>query len=249
MIFPGNRKAALSITFDDARPSQPDNGFPILDRHGVRATFYISTWLMEERLDRWHQAVAAGHEIGNHTMSHPCSFNFPFSRKNGLETYTLDRMAKELDDATAAIQQLVGVTPTTFAYPCGQSFVGMGTERRSYVPLVAERFTIGRTYRVEWSNHPDLCDLAAVGSTGIDKLTWPQVKAIVDQTIDSGSWGILAAHDVGTNDRLSLDTDVLDALLQYVREREADLWTDTVAAVGAHVRTARAATASPAVHH
>ena len=39
--FPGRAKAAVSVTFDDARPSQLDRGIPILDRHGVRGTFYV----------------------------------------------------------------------------------------------------------------------------------------------------------------------------------------------------------------
>ena len=35
--FPGGMRAALSITFDDAWPSQLDLALPILDRNAVRS--------------------------------------------------------------------------------------------------------------------------------------------------------------------------------------------------------------------
>jgi hypothetical protein len=36
------------------------------------------------------------HELGNHTVTHPCSRNFPFSRENVLEDYTLERLDGDL---------------------------------------------------------------------------------------------------------------------------------------------------------
>ena len=35
------KTAALSLTFDDARLSQVDQGLPLLDAYGVKATFYV----------------------------------------------------------------------------------------------------------------------------------------------------------------------------------------------------------------
>jgi len=74
-FWPEGKSAAISITFDDARPSQIDVAVPILDRHGVFGTFYVSPAGVEERLAGWRAAVARGHEIANHTFSHPCSGN------------------------------------------------------------------------------------------------------------------------------------------------------------------------------
>src|SRR5437016_1452750 len=96
--WPGGARAAVSLSFDDARPSQAERGIPLLDRLGMRATFFVSP---ERVLDPapWKRAAQAGHEIGNHSMTHPCSGNFPWSRDNALEDYTLERMEKELLDA------------------------------------------------------------------------------------------------------------------------------------------------------
>ncbi|NQT50540.1 polysaccharide deacetylase family protein, partial [bacterium] len=96
--WPEGQRAALSLTFDDARLSQVDRGIPILDSHGAKGTFYVSPGSARQRLEGWRAAVAAGHEIANHSLNHPCSGNFPFAREKALENYTLDEMERELLD-------------------------------------------------------------------------------------------------------------------------------------------------------
>src|SRR3954451_21131658 len=92
--WPDNKRAAISLSFDDARLSQPDKGFALLHSFGVKATFYVSFGSLEKRLDQWKPAIDMGHEIGNHSVTHPCSGNFPWARPNALEDYTLERMEK-----------------------------------------------------------------------------------------------------------------------------------------------------------
>jgi peptidoglycan-N-acetylglucosamine deacetylase len=60
------------------------------------------------------------------------------------EDKTMRDIATYIDAASQVIQDLLGVQPKTFAYPCGQSFIGRASQRRSYVPLVTERFVASR---------------------------------------------------------------------------------------------------------
>ena len=60
--WPHGARSALSLTFDDARPSQLDHGLPILNSYGVRASFYVSPPAAEARQTEWRQAAAVGHE-------------------------------------------------------------------------------------------------------------------------------------------------------------------------------------------
>jgi peptidoglycan/xylan/chitin deacetylase (PgdA/CDA1 family) len=87
--WPESKQAALSLSFDDARMSQVDSGTSLLDQFGIKATFFVVPSDVEERIDGWRQAVTNGHEIGNHTLTHPCTGNFSWSRKNALENYNL----------------------------------------------------------------------------------------------------------------------------------------------------------------
>jgi peptidoglycan-N-acetylglucosamine deacetylase len=90
--WPRGKRAAISLSFGDARLSQIDRGIAILDKHGVKATFYVSPDGLRKRLSGWRAAVEAGHEIGNHTVHHPCTGNFSWSRGHALEDYDLPRM-------------------------------------------------------------------------------------------------------------------------------------------------------------
>jgi len=238
--WPAGKRAAVSLTFDDARLSQIDTGLAILDKYGVKATFYVQPANVKERLEGWKKAVASGHEIGNHTSSHPCTGNYAFSRDNALEDYTLARMEKELDSANAEIQRLLGVKPVTFAYPCGQKFVGRGREVKSYVPLVAERFLAGRGYLDEAASDPGFCDLAQVEGTGFDNMSFEQIKKLVIQARNEGRWLILVGHEIGKPAFQTTDAAALAALCEYARDPANGIWLDTVEAVARYIQREQA---------
>jgi peptidoglycan/xylan/chitin deacetylase (PgdA/CDA1 family) len=234
--WPKGKRAAISLTFDDARVSQLDRGLTILDAYGVKATFYVIPRNVQERVADWKKAAANGHEIGNHLSKHPCTGNFSWSREKALENYTLEQMGHELDEASAAIEELLGVRPATFAYPCGQKFVGRDLETKSYVPLVAERFAVGRGAFDEVANDPAFCDLAQATGIDLDGLDFEQAKQLVDQAVAEGRWLIFFGHDVGERGRQTTIAATLEALCQYAQDPANGLWIDTVAAIGKYIR-------------
>ncbi len=67
--WPDGNQAALSLSFDDSRTSQVDGGTALLNRLGVKVTFYVVPSRVEERLPGWKAAVASGHEIANHFLA------------------------------------------------------------------------------------------------------------------------------------------------------------------------------------
>ena len=233
--WPNGKRAAVSLTFDDARPSQVDVGVPILNAYGLRGTFYLSPSNISARLEQWKNAVALGHEMGNHTLSHPCTGNFPWSRANALEDYTLERMERELMEASRLIHQTLGVTPRSFAYPCGQKFVGRGQSAQSYAPLVAKHFLAGRGFKDEVVHDPLAGDLAQVMGIDADDQPFERLKVWIDQATQAGGWLVFAAHDVGDFAQQAMPADVLDAVCRYCAEPANGIWIDTVAAVAAHV--------------
>ena len=238
-VWPEGKRAALSLTFDDARTSQVDVGLPILEEHGTRATFYVTPANVEQRLDGWRRAALNGHEIGNHTFSHPCSGNFPWSRQNALEDYSLTRMEEDIVRASRALQELLDVTPATFAYPCGATFVGRGEEVVSYVPLVARLFLVGRGgFDARW-NDPVFCDLTQVGSCGADGVDFTHLRNLLDSATREGGWLLLFSHEVGREGRQTTRSDVLDAVCRHAKDPVSGLWVDTVAAVGRYIDEAR----------
>ncbi|TVR54721.1 MAG: polysaccharide deacetylase [Spirochaetaceae bacterium] len=237
--WPGGFRAALSLTFDDARPSQLDNGLPVFAEFGVKVTFYVSSAGVAARRDEWLDVVRDGHEIGNHTLNHPCSGNFVFSRNVALEDYTLARMQDEITGADRFIDDQLGLRPKTFAYPCGQTFVGRGRACRSYVPLVAERFLAGRGYRGESANDPEFCDLSRLDAAGCDNSSADDLVRLIDSARSAGAWLILCGHEIGnSDDRLNTDPAALRRALEYALH-DTDIWIAPVAEVASHVRCER----------
>src|SRR5690554_4371558 len=121
--WPEGKRMAVSLTFDDGRFSQVDYCIPILDKYNVKGTFYLSVVQMMERMSGWKDAIGNGHDIGNHTLTHPCTGNFDWSRHKALEDYTLEQMEIELDSSNKKIEGILGIKPVSFAYPCGQTYV------------------------------------------------------------------------------------------------------------------------------
>jgi peptidoglycan-N-acetylglucosamine deacetylase len=237
--WPPGKRAAISLSFDDARLSQIDYGIALLEKYGIKATFFVSPASVKERLPGWKKAVALGHEIGNHSMTHPCTANYEFSAHNALEDKTLATMAKELDDANAEVERLLGVKPATFAYPCGQKFVGRGVDVRSYVPLVAARFLAGRGFLDEAATDPSVCDLAQTMGVGFDALTSKQIMDLVADAKKGARWLIFVGHEIGKPVGQTTDIVALEDLLKYAKDPSNGIWIDTVETIGKYVQNQR----------
>jgi peptidoglycan/xylan/chitin deacetylase (PgdA/CDA1 family) len=233
--WPEGKRAAISLTFDDARLSQVDMGLPILDGYRVKATFYVSPDNVKERLEGWKKAVGNGHEIGNHTMTHPCTGNYTFSKANALEDLTLDRITREIDEATRTIEKTLAVKPVSFAYPCCQTFVGRGKRVKTYVPLVAERFLTGRLGGNEAANDPEICDLSQLLAEGSDGATFEELKVLIDQAVTERRWLILCGHEIGEGGYQTTFAKTLDALCRYAADPANGLWIDTVGRIGQYI--------------
>ncbi len=173
--------------------------------------------------------------------THPCTANFAFSRDNALEDYSIERIRGEMEETSAFVARELGPRPVSFAYPCGQTFVGRGAEVRSYVPVVAREFHSGRLYLSEDANDPERCDLAQLLAAGFDGLSFEDVRPLLEKAAAEGRWLILAGHDIGTSGRQATRTDTLEAVARYAADPAHGLWLDTVGAVAAHVRAARPA--------
>lgn len=99
----------VALTFDDGPSPHTAEVLDILARSQVKATFFVIGQNVERHPDLARRIVAEGHAIGNHTYSHPL----------WAAAETPGRVAQELDDAAAAIQEATGIYPTLFRPPHG----------------------------------------------------------------------------------------------------------------------------------
>lgn len=237
--WPEGKLVAVSLSFDDARPSQVDVGTPLLGQYDVNATFFLVPGSVKQRLEKWQQAAEAGHEMGNHSLNHPCSGNFPWSRQKAIEEYSLEQMKEELVQANQQIEELVGVAPVAFAYPCGQTFVGRGSDTKSYVPVVAELFSSGRGWLDESPNDPAFCDMAQLLGMLMDEQDFPPIREVIESARQNGQWVVLAGHDIGESGKQTTRTAMLEELFRYAQNPENGVWLAPIGTVAAHIQQQR----------
>ena len=237
--WPGNKQLAVSLTFDDGHVTQIDDGAPILNRYGIKATFYPQPSSIPMRLAGWQQLVAQGHEIGSHTKTHPCSGNFEFSAKNMLENFSIQQIAQDISDANRLIHQLLGVHPISFAYPCGQTFVGRGKACQSYVPIVADMFLTGRGCFSECGNNPDICDMANLFAVSVDGKLAEGVPMQLKEAV--GRWIIFVLHRITPDRKQGITASDLENLCKLIKSREGEIWAGTVGEVGKYIISQRSA--------
>jgi peptidoglycan/xylan/chitin deacetylase (PgdA/CDA1 family) len=233
--WPEGKQVAISLTFDDGRASQVEGGTKVLDEYGVKATFYVLPSAVEKNLEEWKKTVDNGHEIGNHSLHHPCSGNFPWARNKALENYSIDQMRSELIEANKQIQNLLGVECKVFAYPCGQTFVGRGSDTRSYVPVIADLFSTGRGWMDEGPNDPAFCDLAQLTGVESDGKDFEQILPIIESAKKNGQWLVLAGHEISEAGPQTTRLSMLKKLLEYAQNPSNGIWLAPVGTVAKYV--------------
>ena len=99
----------IALTFDDG-PNDPDTYLllEVLAKHNVRATFFMIGRFVRERPEIARAVAAAGHLIGNHTMTHPL-----------LLVRTPKVVRQELHDCNAALEDALGAPVRWFRPPHG----------------------------------------------------------------------------------------------------------------------------------
>jgi peptidoglycan/xylan/chitin deacetylase (PgdA/CDA1 family) len=96
----------LCLTFDDGPGPQTPAILDVLGEHGARGTFFVLGESIEGREEILARTIAEGHEIGNHTFSHP---------------HALDLEEPELEHDIARCQRLLtAAEPVLFRPPYGE---------------------------------------------------------------------------------------------------------------------------------
>ncbi|HEX3681781.1 MAG TPA: polysaccharide deacetylase family protein [Bryobacteraceae bacterium] len=122
----------------------------LLDRHGIRGTFYMTRRYRRYRLpDDRIRALAESHEIGAHTLTHP-----------DLRLLSHTAKANEVEGSKHWLEDVIGKPVSMFCYPFGRfdaatkssvlaaGFQGARTTRQFSLVPTADRLAIATTLHV-----------------------------------------------------------------------------------------------------
>ena len=102
---------AVMITFDDGFGDNYKVAWPILQKYGFVATFFIVTEFIKPYIIDWEQLrdlIDSGNSIGSHTVHH---YN--------LSTLNTSQQEKELRESKRILEEGLGVDIKAFCYPYG----------------------------------------------------------------------------------------------------------------------------------
>ncbi len=241
-VWPDGQRAAVSLSYDDAIDSQLDNAVPALDKAGIKATFYLtlSSESLRKRLPEWRALAAHGHELGNHTLFHPCSASLAgrewVTPDNDLDHIRASQWAAEVRVGNTMLQAIDGRTERTFTLPCGD-FKATG---EPLLPLIADQFVAIKAG--DGGVVPDMwtLDVHQVGVTAPAGVTGAWLIAQVEAAGARGTMINFTFHGIG-GDYLTVSNQAHAELLAYLAGHRDRYWTAPFIEIMRYVKQRQAA--------
>ena len=127
------------LTFDDGPSANTDQVLEILDRYGVKATFFLvgSSAATPAGQERLKKIAAAGHAIGMHSWSHDYRSVYA----------SVEAFLDEFNSLYQYIHEVTGVYPSVYRFPGGSI---NGYDRGVYQEIIAEMTRRGFVY-FDWN--------------------------------------------------------------------------------------------------
>jgi peptidoglycan-N-acetylglucosamine deacetylase len=219
------KQAAVALTYDDALNVHLDKVIPQLDSFGFKGTFYLigASPAFTRRIPDWRKAAAKGHELGNHTLFHPCLGNRPgrewVQPDRDLAKYTIQRASDEIMMNNALLEATDGKKKRTLACPCGESAIADSSflfKAKEYFVATrdgtpdANRVNAFKTTKIEW--------ISALAETE------SQLIPAMQKAIDNRALLIIVFHGVGGEHPLNISLEKHRELMRFIKQNESKIW-------------------------
>lgn len=235
--WPNGARAAVSLAYDDAVPTQLDNAIPTLNRHGLRGTFYLSMGMpaLQTRMEEWRAAARQGHELANHTLFHQCAGGTPdrtwVPPHRDLKSTTAEQMRDQVTMANTMLHALDGKHERTFAVPCGDRIAG----ELDYVDLVRGQFVAIKSGFGAIVPSMRTLDLHRVPVATPTNVTGQELIAQVKQAGERGTMVNFTFHGIG-GDHLPVSKEAHEELVRFLSANRKLYWTETFLNIMKHVQ-------------
>ncbi len=210
-------QAMVTLSFDDGFKTQYSVAKPILDKAGLKATFYITSGFLDDEFDDYMTTSemlamqTAGYEIGGHTKNHI-----------DLTTLTTPQVQDEVSGGRADLIAKGVKTVSSFAYP-------FGAYNDQAIQVVKDSgFTNARSVNSGF-NDKNSNPYLLMDQHLTSDVTVAQLKAWVDQAIAEKKWLIIEAHEqqLLSDDIYSNSAQTLQGLVDYLKQKNVKVVTAT----------------------
>ncbi|AEW02405.1 polysaccharide deacetylase [Niastella koreensis] len=231
------KKCAVVLTYDDGLDIDITNVLPALDSLGLKGTFYVADYQghLQSQIPAWRAAAAKGHELGNHTLFHPCEGGRPgrefVTADYDMNKYSMRRITNEILAMNAVLTAIDGKTNRTFAFPCGDNKI----HDTAYLDSLRKDFTGARGVAgdIPTIDHVDLYNMPGYGAnndSGESMIQW-----VMEAEAKRGLL-VIVFHGVGGGHDLNVSLHAHSVLLHYLKQHEKDIWIAPMVEVATFIR-------------
>ena len=226
--WPNGAKAAFCLTYDDGFFSHINKVVPLLKKYHFKATFYptLASRSIKLEMEKWKSLVKDGHELGNHTVYHPCRKSDAKWVKDylDLDKYTTEQILAEIELANSFLQSLDGKKTRTFAYPCTHMYAG----GLSFKDSVAHYATAARggSYEPLVPLNPLDIDIYNVPAWGPNNNSSKDLIAYIKSILEKGTLGAFIFHGVGEKPMIVSKEDH-ETMLKFLDAHRNEIWVTT----------------------
>lgn len=243
--WPKGCQAAVSLTYDDGIPNHYQVVAPQLEAHGMRGTFYVplKSDVMQNPI-AWRDLAKKGHELGNHTVFHPC---WSIQKRHAgwlpdefnSEHYTAERWIDEVKTANQALSLVDGRQERTYGNTCFDNFIGPETDPICLEPIIAQVFAAARGENTMRPVEFDPLNFNNLGTVWSDRRSFGDFALDFARILDTNGWVIYTFHGVGEGSHeLFIDLVEHTRLLEFLRDNRERIWTAPVIDVVNHLKKA-----------
>lgn len=232
------KQCAVVLTYDDALNVHLDNVIPCLDSCGIRGTFYLigESPTIGKRLSEWRAAAEHGHELGNHTLTHPCDGQKEgrswVSSERDLSRYSPERAVNEIKIMNTLLQAIDGKTERTFAFPCGDFMI----DTVNFYNTLQNDFAGARGVQ-EGLQHLNDVDLNNINSFPVNGQSGEYLISLVKKAMESHTLLVFLFHGVGGEHNLNVSTEAHRQLVHFLMQHENEIWNAPLVEVAKYIKT------------
>jgi peptidoglycan/xylan/chitin deacetylase (PgdA/CDA1 family) len=240
--WPEGQRGAVTLTYDDGLPVHFEVVAPGLEAAGLRGTFYVPVYTgVLPYAQAWRALAARGHEIGNHSLFHPCVGGPERAWLDpvyDLRHYTVRRWEEEIAVANFVLQQVDGQAERTFGNTCYDNRIGPEGDSTAMEPLLPRFFTAARGSDTGSPVNLQAVNFYDLGTKDCDQMSFEEMRAEIEGVVESGGWIIYTLHGVGLETH-SIHNDAREhaRLVEWLGEHKDRIWTAPLIDVVRHLRS------------
>lgn len=191
----------------------------------------------------WKRVASLGHELGNHTLFHPCrqepELNYSWlDARYDLRDYSARQWMDEMRVANCLLNLIDGAKDRTFGNTCCHTTIGRGATETKISDLIAPLFVAGRGPLNNQIIRPSSLFFPALGHFNGDGKTFTELRQSIERSISLKGWIIFMFHGVGEGTHSGYADAVQHAkLIDYLDENSRHIWTASMVNVARHLKS------------